>query len=310
LISPSVLVACRRAGVPVVMTNHNYVLTCPVVNHFHKGHVCEKCLGGHEYWCVLQNCRGNMAESLTYAVRSVAARKLKHFLDNVTIQIVLSHFAKQRLVKSGFDAERIAVLPNMVELGSEPNRHAPGDYVAFSGRMVPEKGVDVLLAAAAHLPDVPFRLAGDGPALERLRSSAPPNVQFVNRLDPHQMAAFYQGARFLVVPSTWFEGCPLVVSEAMSHGLPVIASQIGGLAEFVEDETTGLLFEPGNSVELEQRIRWLWERPGLCKQMGMAGWFKASRQYSEEVYYSRLVAVYQQAIDLCAPSLRQQEMIV
>ena len=76
LISPSVLVACRRANVPVVMTNHNYVLTCPVVNHLHKGRVCEKCLGGREYWCVMQNCRESWTESLAYAVRRLTARKL------------------------------------------------------------------------------------------------------------------------------------------------------------------------------------------------------------------------------------------
>ena len=53
LLSPSVLVASRRADVPVVMMHHNYFFTCPVVDHLHKGRVCEKCVGGFEYWCVL-----------------------------------------------------------------------------------------------------------------------------------------------------------------------------------------------------------------------------------------------------------------
>jgi glycosyltransferase involved in cell wall biosynthesis len=111
------------------------------------------------------------------------------------------------------------------------------------------------------------------------------------------MAAFYQGARFLVVPSMWFEGCPLVVSEAMSHGLPVIASRIGGLPEFVEDGVTGLLFEPGNVAELAEQIRTLWENPDLCRRLGEAGRRKAEREYNEEVYYRSLISIYEQAIE-------------
>ncbi len=303
LFSPSVLVACRQAGVPVVMTNHNYLLTCPVVNHLHKGSVCEKCLGGREYWCVLKNCRENLAESLAYALRSATARKLHLFRDNVTIHIVLSDFARHRLLKAGFKEEQVVVLPNMVELGPEKNADVPGDYAAFSGRMMLEKGVDVLLAAAARLPDVPFRLAGNGPILDKLMTGAPSNARFMNRLGPEAMAAFYQGSRFLVVPSKWFEGCPLVVSEAMSHGLPVIASRIGGLPEFIEDGVTGLLFEPGNVSELADRIRSLWGNPKLCHRMGEAGRKKAKQEYNEEVYYQRLTSIYDKAIEFNARQL-------
>jgi glycosyltransferase involved in cell wall biosynthesis len=281
------------------MTAHNYFLTCPITNHLYQGRVCEKCLGGREYWCVLQNCRGNAAESLAYALRSFTARKLRFFHDCVTIQIVLSNFAKQRLVQAGFDAERIAVLPNMVELGPERDGPLAGSYAAYSGRVTAEKGVGVLLAAAARLPDVALGLAGDGPQLNDFRSVAPPNARFAGRLGPKQMAAFYRYARFLVVPSNCFEGCPLVVSEAMSHGLPVLASRIGGLPELVEDGVTGLLFEPGNVEELAHKIRLLWDNPHLCRQMGEAGRRKASREFSEEVYYRRLMAIYDQAIQRC-----------
>ena len=193
LFSPSVLVACRRAGVPVVMTTHNYLLTCPVVNHLSKGRVCEKCIGGREHWCVLKNCRENLPESLAYALRSFTARKLRFFHDNVAVQIVLSNFAKQRLVKAGFDEERIAVLPNMVAMGPEPDGPPAGNYAAYSGRMMAEKGVDSLLAAAARLPEVDLRLAGDGNLLTELVRAAPPNASFVNRLSPQEMASFYRG---------------------------------------------------------------------------------------------------------------------
>ncbi|REK12652.1 MAG: glycosyltransferase [Planctomycetota bacterium] len=296
LISPSVLVACRQAGVPVVMTSHNYMLTCPNVNHLYQGRICEKCRGGREYWCAVQNCRQNRAESIAYAMRSAAARKLRLFRDDVTTHIVLSEFARRRLLEEGYDEDQVVALPNMVDAPRHVVDRDAGDYVAFSGRMAPEKGIEVLLEAAARLPDVPVRLAGDGPMLDKLRAAAPPNVTFLGRVNFDDMGTFYDRARFLVVPSRWFEGCPLVVSEAMSRSLPVVASRVGGLPEFVDDGATGRLFETGNVDELTSHIRALWDRPELCQEMGAAGREKALREYNENDYYRRLFDIYEDAI--------------
>jgi len=74
LFSPSVLVRFRRLGFPVVMTVHNHFHTCPTADHLYRGEVCERCVGGREYNCVVRNCRGNVFESLGYAVRSATAR--------------------------------------------------------------------------------------------------------------------------------------------------------------------------------------------------------------------------------------------
>ncbi len=98
------------------------------------------------------------------------------------------------------------------------------------------------------------------------------------------------------MPSICFESFGLVVVEAMSYGLPVIASRIGGIPEIVEDGVTGFLFEPGNADELAEKMKLLWENPELCRQMGKAGREKAIREYSEDVYYERLMAVYDEAL--------------
>ena len=86
----------------------------------------------------------------------------------------------------------------------------------------------------------------------------------------------------------------------MSHGLPVIASRIdGGLLEIVDDGVTGLFFEPGNSEDLANKMKLLWGNPDLCRQLGRAGREKAIREYSEDIYYRRLMAVYERAIEMC-----------
>ena len=244
LFSPSVLVSCRKAGVPVVMSLHNYALTCPAWSHLSHGKLCLRCLGGREYWCVLKNCLGNPAKSAAYALRSMIARKWRLFEDNVTLFIALSHAAKRHMVRAGFAEDQIAVVPNRTPIPERAADPAEGRYAGFSGRLCPEKDVGTLLAAAARTADIPVRLAGDGPLADRLKKAAGPNVTFLGRIGYSEMTEFYRGARFLVLPSACLEMCPLSVLEAMALGIPVIGADIGGIPELVEDGVTGFLFRP------------------------------------------------------------------
>jgi hypothetical protein len=137
MFSPSVLVACRRAGVPVVMTVHDYILTCPTRFHLYRGHACEACVGGHEYRCVLKDCRRNILESFAYALRSAVARRFRLFLDNVSALIVLTPFGKEKLLKAGFRDHQIAIIPNPVTTQDADDRLFQREYVAFAGRVNP-----------------------------------------------------------------------------------------------------------------------------------------------------------------------------
>ena len=140
LFSPSVLVACRERGIPVVMTLHNYGLTCPAWYHLAKGQVCERCLGGREYSCVLRNCKGNVFESVGYALRNAVARSLDLFHDNVTLFVALTQFAKQRMVNAGFAESQVAVMPFFVAVPDSAADPARGEYIAYAGRLSPERG--------------------------------------------------------------------------------------------------------------------------------------------------------------------------
>jgi len=295
LLSPAVLVACRRAGVPVVMSCHNYRLTCPVGLHLTDGRVCERCLSGREYWCVLKNCRNDLFESAAYALRSVLARKSRLFLDNVTLFVALTEFARRRLADCGVAPERTVVLPNTVKVPDLETRRRDGSYVAYAGRISPEKGIETLLDAAT-LAALPVRVAGDWSSMPDLPGRAPENATFVGFLDKTGMDALYRKARFAVLPSKWFEVFPTTVVQAMSYGLPVIASRTGGIPEIVEEGRTGLLFEPGNARDLADKMRLLWQDPDRCRRMGKLGREKAIREYSEEVHYRRLMGVYRRAM--------------
>ncbi len=293
--SPWALVECRRAGVPVVMTCHDCRFTCPVTIHWRKGTVCRLCAGGHEYWCMVKNCRGNVFESGGYALRSFVARKWGLFKNNVSRYIAPTEFIRGLMVEAGLPAELIAVVPNMV---SVPSGHADpsfGTYIAYAGRISHEKGVDTLLASA-RMTGLPVCLAGDYSPMPELVSAAPQNVSFVGHLNKKELLVFYRNARCLVVPSISLESFGIVIAEAMAQGLPVIASRIGGIPEVVDDGVTGILFEPGNAEDLSDKMIWLWEHDDVCRQMGLAGREKAIREYSEGVHYQRLMDVYQASV--------------
>jgi glycosyltransferase involved in cell wall biosynthesis len=298
LISPSVLGECRRAGIPVVMTVHNYRLVCPNGLHMTKGVVCERCTQGREWNCVLNRCEGSLLKSTGYAIRNAVARKMKLFHRNVTLYAALTNFQKSKLVRAGFPADRISVLPNMVDSTSAETSNEIGQWVGYVGRVSKEKGIETLLAAASMLPDVQFRIAGAYDRMSHLLDAAPTNVQFLGHLNTDELQAFYRRSRMIVLCSTCYEGFPTVITEAKMHGKPVICSRIGGLPEIVDDGRTGLLFTPGDERELQARIQRLWASPQDCLEMGAAGRRKALREYSTDRYYERLLAIYRRATEL------------
>ncbi len=297
LISPSVLGECRRFGVPVVMTTHNFRLICPNGPFMTNGEVCEKCSGGREYWCVLRNCEGNLFKSFGYALRNYVARKRRMFLDNVTLYACLSEFQRRWLTREAFPVKRIVVVPHMVDPTGVRVSEKRGEYVGYVGRVSPEKGLPTLMEAARVCDDIQFKAAGSYDRLPHLPAQAPENFEFCGHLNSEQVDKFYANSRIVVLCSIWYEAFGLVVLEAMIRGRAVICSRIGGLPEIVEDGVTGLLFEPGNAEDLAEKLRYLWDRPELCHKMGQAGREKALREYSPEKYYERLIAIYKKAIE-------------
>lgn len=296
-LSPWILRDFRLAGVPVVMTLHNYRLVCPNGLCLSHHEVCERCAGGREYWCVLRNCEGHLAKSFGYALRNWVARQARLYLDNVALYTSPTLFLRDWLSKWGVPADRIRILPNMNSVGGEIATDSPGNYVAFVGRLSPEKGVEVLLEAARQCPEIEFRVAGDDLLAGDLKRRASDNVRFVGKQGREDLQAFYANARMVVAPSLFYEGFPLVIVEAMVQGRPVVCSRIGGLPEIVEDGMTGFCFTPGDAGELASRVRRLWLNPSLCRQLGEAGREKALREYAPGRYYDSLMRIYREAIE-------------
>lgn len=148
--------------------------------------------------------------------------------------------------------------------------------IGYVGRMTPVKGVHVLLKALACLSAVEppeVHIYGDleqepGYAQELRRlAGGLSNVCFHGPFQHDQMSVVYRQFDLLVVPSIWYENNPLVIQEAFAAGLPVIASKLGSMAEFVTHGTNGLLFEPGNPAALATVLAEIIQQPERLDQL-------------------------------------------
>jgi len=297
LISPSVLSACKEAGVPVVMRCPNYRLFCPNGLHLVRRQICERCLGfGREIHCILNNCEGSIFKSSGYAVRNAVARISGMIVNNVDCFLVLSEFQKRRFIDNGIPERKLAVLPNIAPCIDAPSEFHDGDYIAFVGRISSEKGIDDFLCAAERMPEARFAVAGGISESSEIRGSIPPNVEFRGFLSDGELEKFYHESRVLAFPSVCWEGFPNVVARAMAHAKPVVASDLGVLCDIVDNHETGILFLPGDVDDLVAKLTQLWHSPGTCREMGQRGRDKAQREYSEDSYYNRLIQAYEQVI--------------
>jgi len=298
LLSPSVLREFSRSGVATVWHPHDQRPMCATGMSLHRGAICEQCAGTKDYWCILRNCRGNLAESVAYAVRNTIHRRFRVYQRYAHVTIVWSQFLRQRLLQEGFHPDRTFVVPHPVAVPEKTSNPRNGSYVAYLGRLSAEKGIRVLLDAAARVPHIPFCLTGDPRGLTGDIGRVPTNVRFVGWLDRMKVPEFIRGARFSVLPSVCFETFPTVALEAMSNGIPVVGARIGGIPEAVLDGRTGMLFDAGDGEQLAQRIEILWNTPELCRHLGAEARDMVAEKHSAKAYFESLMHAYQLAVKI------------
>ena len=295
MITPWIYPLCRKHGVTTVMTCHDYRITCPVYTHYRHGRICRSCIDRGSWSCFRYNCRDNIAESAAFAIHHAVGRKFRLF-RSVDMFLTPSRFTQKWLVDNAeLDKDRVRAVGNPIfphDVDPKPYVPEEREYVAYGGRFAPEKGIDILLRATA-IAGIPVKLAGHSRGYEKNNYGA--QAEFVGPLNPAEMSDFYDGARFLVVPSTWFETFGLVVIEAMTRGVPVICSDIGALRELIEPEENGLLCEPGNVDEFAAGIKRLWDNPEECVRMS-GKCRRSAAEYSPEKYRNNVLDAYGYAL--------------
>lgn len=300
LLSPAIYHAARAERVPVIQTLHNYRLLCPGATFFRHGRPCQECLRSRVPWLSLRYACYRESRAATGAVVAmlVAHRWLRTWERHVDLYVALSEFARQKFIEGGLPADRIVVKPNCVNPDPRPG-DGSGRCALFVGRLSPEKGVATLLVAWRWLGGkVPLKVVGDGPlAPEMARAVAgATGIEWLGRQSPEEVYALMGEASFLVVPSECYETFGRVVVEAFAKGTPVLVSDIGSLAELVEDGRTGLRFRPGDPDDLAAKVEWMLGHPDRVATMRREARAEYEAKYTAEENYRRLMAIYELAI--------------
>lgn len=286
-ISPAALRECSKAGVPVVMTVHNFRLVCPTGLFMRDGRPCELCLRrGNEWGCIRYNCEHSRLKSLGYALRNAVARQTGAYRKNVSAYACITDFQRRKLTEAGFPPDRLCVIPNFMD--SVHDVAPVGHYVAYCGRLSREKGIDMIIEVARRHPEIPFKLAGEVRDKELLKD-IPANCRLAGYLTGADLEEFYKGAAFFVMASRWYEGFPMSILEAAQYGKPTIGPDHGGFTEIIGkgDEAIGRLFTPGDVNGLEIQLVELWNDRKSVAALGRRAHDKLLREYSSEVVYGK-----------------------
>ncbi len=259
-LTPSILVALRNMGVPVVQTLHDYQLICPNYKLFTHGSPCERCKQ-HRYWnAITYNCVQDSKSSSMLAAFEMGFHNvlLGTYRWGVNRFIAPSQFLYTKLLEWGWRKSQIMYLPHFVEV--TPTRQQKRKrQVLFAGRLVPEKGAHLVVEAAEQCPNIQFIIAGDGPQKkvlhQRITQRNIKNCKLVGHLTPEAVQRTIQESTAVVVPSLWYENAPYAVLEAWAHSTPVIGSAHGGMVELITPGKNGELFHPGDANDLAQKVQ-------------------------------------------------------
>jgi glycosyltransferase involved in cell wall biosynthesis len=306
-LSPSVIDAAAAHRLPMVMTLHDYKVTCPVYSHLCHGRVCEACRGGRFYNAVRFRCtKGSLSKSLLNMAEMYLHRTILKTYEKVHVFVSPSLFLKRKVTELGFRG-RIVHAPNFVDVRAVRPRYDWDErQIAYFGRLSPEKGLRTLMDAVKGL-GLRLRVIGTGPIQDELKRRADAegmdNVRFDGFLAGEELRRAVAAAMFTVLPSEWYENNPQSVIESFALGKPVIGSDMGGIPELVA-EGRGLCFRAGDAGQLRARIEELASDPDAVRAMGRNARQYAETHLSHERFYRRLTEVYGECMNLAAAQER------
>jgi glycosyltransferase involved in cell wall biosynthesis len=212
----------------------------------------------------------------------------------VSAYIALTDFARNKFIQAGFPPEKIFVKPNYLQADPGPGE-GRGNYALFVGRLTAEKGIRTLFEAWRQIGNtLPLQIAGDGPMASEVEqySRETEGVTWLKWLPREEILQRMKNASVLVLPSTWYEGFPMIIAEAFAVGLPVIASNLGSMASIVDHHRTGLHFAPGSASGLVDALRWYAGHPAEISLMRTQARREYETKYTAARNYSQLMDIY------------------
>lgn len=286
-LSPAIAEIAHNRGCHVVWTLHDYKLLCPRYDCLRRGLTpCEVCFSDKRN-VLLHSCMKNSLPASIMAYCEAIKWNRDRLEASTDAFICPSQFMKDKMTQGGFDQRKLFHLCNFID--AEKCRRDDyadrGDYYCYVGRLSPEKGVETLNRVAATLP---FRLVvvGEGPLMGNLQPAD--NIEYVGRKGWEDIKRIVGRARFIVIPSEWYENNPLSVLESLCLGTPVLGARIGGIPELIDEGRNGLCFNSGDEGALKTSLHEMFGRHFNHAEIAR----EACACFSQEAYYDNLIRLY------------------
>ena len=301
-LSPSILRPVKKRGIAAVMTLHDYKLACPTYQFLDAdGKICEACLPGKFRNATKKRCNQGSLAGSALATIELSVHRATHAYDAVDALICPSEFLKTKMAEGRVYPERLVHLPNFCDLRQITAAAQPGEGILYAGRLSPEKGVDVLVDAAAHLPaGLRVTIAGDGPERAALEKRAADRgvvdrVAFLGRIPGDELHQQMRDHAVVVVPSRWYENQPMTILEAYAAARPVVGSLLGGLPELIDDGVTGRLVTHDDPAALAAALSEVAGDPATAHRMGMVA-RERTHAFSIDAHVRGLDEIYQRVV--------------
>lgn len=300
-LSPSIIRAAKKEGVRVVHRISDFFMFCAKYDFLCNNEICEACLH-KDYSKALKNkCVKNSIAATFLRVSAMKLYwKIKVF-DDVDQYVCTCDFSKNKLIEGGIPSNKISCIPTFINATQIRPCYENDKYFLFLGRMAHQKGTIYAIEAMNYLKNTDFVLMITGSISDSEEDRKIWEYIKNNDLDKKIIfTGFKQGIELenliskstcIVSPAIWYENMPNTVIEAYAYGKPVVASNVGSLAEIVEDGKTGFLFEMKNSRSLAEKLKCFIDNPNLAHIMGKNAREKCEREYSEDRHFNKLLPV-------------------
>lgn len=294
--SPSIIHSLKQAGIPIVNTVHDLKVICPNYKMLNEKGICEKCKGHKYYNCLVNSCtKGSKLYSAVNMFEAYLHKYLKSY-SYVDKYICPSEFYRKKFIEFGIPESKVVNIPNFVDVKQFEPCYENQDYFVYVGRLSGEKGIKTLIKSMKNVQASKLCIVGTGPIEEELKTQVKDlnlkNVEFLGYKSGKDLENTIKNSKFIVIPSEWYENCPMSAIEAMAYGKSVIGSNLGGIPELVEDGITGIIYKSGDDEDLAKKINFMINNSEKCKEMGKAGRVRAENVYDKYIHYEKINELY------------------
>ncbi len=296
---PAVVVAVTQS-IPAIAYVHGFHAACPgLAKYFRRSdQICQRPFGLKcAAMIYARRCCDARHPRSVYRLLRTTARVRKAY-KSMRVLLVASQYMRKLMIQNGFKSAQVFVLPYPLRpphaTSIDPKRPR---RILFAGRLEIEKGVSYLLRAFAGLAaPCELRIAGDGTLRHRLEQLAADlgigeRTEFLGWLGDEALDHELQGSRAVVVPSICPEAFGQVGVQALLHGRPVVAFDVGGIGDWLTDGWSGFLVPPRDVEALRDRMELLLADPVLASEFGTRGREAATRLCDPEVHIGKLLEV-------------------